>query len=107
MTTTWKTREGREIEIKDLDDFHLVNIISLLRRKGKPLAVAASWKWAFKALSYASTAPDGAAEAAEEEASRLLNHQCLDEMLSMELPIFGFLLAEAENRGLPLEGQKR
>jgi len=37
MKIIWTTKEGKEIEYKDLEDSHLLNILKLIERKAKEL----------------------------------------------------------------------
>jgi hypothetical protein len=67
----WRTKDGRKVEIKELEDNHLINILRMLKRKvveaakqhGRP-DVAKNWR------SYASTAGDQRLRFLEEEVRR-------------------------------------
>ena len=65
---TWKTKDGRQIEIKDMETSHIKNTLAMLKRKGfiSP-----------KTLSYYLFGPtpngDGANDAYEMEFNNLVN----------------------------------
>lgn len=61
----WKCKDGRELDIKDMETSHLKNAVAMLRRKG----VVTPDEY-FSCLAYACSGdtPDGAAMAAEAEA---------------------------------------
>lgn len=61
----WATREGALLRIRAMSDQHLENSIKMMERKSRERARLE----AFRADCYAETAPDGAADAAQ-EASR-------------------------------------
>jgi hypothetical protein len=46
----WKTKDGREIDLTDLEDAHLINIVKMLKRGGFVHSDTA-----MSCLSYAST----------------------------------------------------
>lgn len=88
-----------------MDDEHLVNTIRWLRRRNWAARFHISLRRAMRALSYAATAPDGAADAAHDYANGVMTEAGRDEILAEKLPVFGALLAEAENRGLDIRGR--
>ena len=93
--TTWVTREGDRIAVKDMTDDHLVNTIRFLRRNGERAKDAAM----FAALAYADSAPMYASDAAANEADRL-TEMWIDDYLLERMPTFAAMLDEAGRRGL-------
>lgn len=63
----WATREGALLRIRAMSDRHLENSIKFLERGARHRARLE----AFRADCYASTAPDGAADAAMEASSEM------------------------------------
>lgn len=61
---TWKCKDGRVLELKDIETDHLKNIIAVLRRKG---LVTMDEFLSCAAYACAGSTPDGAAMAAENE----------------------------------------
>lgn len=98
LPETWTTRDGRVIRIAEMGDSHLLNTVALLRRRNHAGVRARAWRTALRAASYATTAPDGAADAAMECAHACLRGDCDDEILAEELPEFAALLEEARRR---------
>lgn len=64
----WKCKDGRELEISDMDTAHLINAIAMLRRN-----YVVTPNEYLDCLGYAcsSDTPDGAAMAAENELSTM------------------------------------
>lgn len=60
----WRCKDGREIELHEIETGHLKNIIEMLRRKG---VVSPRVYFSCLAYSCSSDTPDGAAMAAETE----------------------------------------
>lgn len=91
MVAIWTTRDGREIPVTEMDDRHLGNAIRFVKR------AAENYRYAgLSALSYSTTAPDGAAYAAERAAD-----EAFDE--AENCAAWGRILqAEADRRGLKL-----
>ena len=56
----WKTRDGREIPIKEMGTDHLKNCVAMLRRKG---FVTPEEYFSCLAYAFSSNTPDGAAMA--------------------------------------------
>lgn len=100
LPTAWTTRDGREVRIADMKDSHLLNTIAFLRRRNRAAVRRRALRDALRAGSYASTAPDGAADAALEHASSALRGDFDDRILEEEMPVFTALLDEVYHRGL-------
>lgn len=64
----WKCKDGRIIDIKDIETDHLRNIINMLRRKG---VVTPDEYLSCLAYACSGDTPDGAAMAAEAEVDRM------------------------------------
>ena len=80
----WKTRDGREIPVGLMTDDHLKNTFKMLKRRNFQRKSTI-----LNCLAYAATAPDGAAMAAEAEASAMrYNPQAV------------YIFDEVERRGL-------
>lgn len=94
--TTWTTRDGRTIPIRDMSDSHLRNTLAFLRRNVEHYRNVE----AMRAWAYAEYAPDGAADAAEQAAYDVLDVMEDDEVLSMCVPEYTALVKEAQRRGL-------
>jgi hypothetical protein len=91
----WKTREGKEIEIKNMTDSHLMNTIKFLRRN----ANANMAKEIASAYSAASLMQGEMAIDAIERDIRIMEETSPDEYLQ-EFPIYNALIKEAEKRNL-------
>lgn len=63
--TTWKTRDGREIALREMADSHLQNTVRFLRRRGWVHTCELASMWA-----YSRDAGEFAALAVEQEADR-------------------------------------
>lgn len=94
---TWRTRDGEEVAVRDLEDSHLKNVAWLLQRRAAAYKVAL---W-FDTMGYSESAPDGAAMAAESEAEAL-DEMDPHEVALMTWPVYGEVVREAERRGLDL-----
>lgn len=68
-TDIWVTKDLRGIEPKDMEDTHLLSAIGMLVKNASYNNEVAT----LKALRYANNAPDGAADAANAEASKLMD----------------------------------
>ena len=85
----WKTRDGREVDVADMADDHLVNTLRMLRRNGFVSTSTLNFY-----LFGPSPEGDGAQLAFDRELSELMNRKPLDVMSNME--------SEAEKRGLKI-----
>jgi hypothetical protein len=95
----WIQRDGTPIEVSEMTPEHLNNALNLCRRRFGPLRDSLSSALAMQAFSYASTAPDGAALAAEESANFYLSEKGKDELLAERNYSFRELL-EAKRKEL-------
>lgn len=93
--TVWKTKDGRAIPVKELEDSHLKNVISHLRK----MALRKLEVLEYQLLAYAENAPDGAAMAAENEAGQIAEMDA-DEWLEENCKPWKALKREAERRGI-------
>lgn len=93
--TTWKTKDGIKIPIRELDDNHLKNIIAQLRRNARKQMD----RLEYELLAYADGAPDGASMAAESEAMHLVDMD-VDEWLEGNCTQWKALNKEAQRRGI-------
>ena len=84
----WKTKDGRKIPIKDLDDEHLVNIIRMLRRKKSEFL---SILYSFPATPYSY---------AEEDIDRQIDYLERTDIEGFYGELGERLLHEAHKRGL-------
>lgn len=99
----WKTKQGQEIPIKNLDDDHLLNIINMIRNHPvtKIYLERITRRTAMDMIYYLSQdPPDGAAMAVEQEISQLFDQENLDQTLAEVNKTFCALLAEASKRKL-------
>lgn len=64
----WRTKDGRKIRVSAMTDQHVLNTARFCRRQSASLM-----RDSFRAGAYASTAPDGAAMAAESEANAAMD----------------------------------
>lgn len=64
----WKCKDGRELDIKDMETNHLKNAVAMLRRKG---VVTTDEYLSCLAYACSGDTPDGAAMAAEAEFSSM------------------------------------
>lgn len=93
----WRSKDGREIPIVEMEDRHLINTIRFLRRNVLRYQCAQ-----FSAMgSYVAQAPDGAADCCESEANQLMDLSD-DDYLAHRFPSFKTMLAEASRRKLEL-----
>lgn len=67
-TDVWLTRDGRALPVREMEDTHLLSTMGML------IANTAynQQVHAYRMMDYARNAPDGAAEAADEEAAQLM-----------------------------------
>lgn len=95
---TWKTKDGRVVRVREMDDAHLMNTIAFLRRRAPLRALFL----AMNAGRYSETAPDGAAMAAEQAETELLDllDEGPDAILEQLEPAFPTMLREARRRKL-------
>lgn len=100
--TTWTTRDGRIIPIRDMTDSHLRNTLAFLRRNVEHYRNAE----AMRAWAYAEYAPDGAADAAEQSAYCVLEVMDDDEVLSECVSAYPALVTEAQRRGFEEVGRE-
>ena len=77
----WKCKDGRELDIKDMETNHLKNAIAMLRRKG---VVTTDEYLSCLAYACSGDTPDGAAMAAEAEVDRMKPWKGL-EVMEVEL----------------------
>lgn len=73
----WKCKDGRELDVKDMETSHLKSTIALLRRKG---AVTLGEYLSCLAYACSKDTPDGAAMAAEAEVNGMRPWSGLDIM---------------------------
>lgn len=85
--TTWVTREGKRIAVKDMSDAHLLNAIAYIRRTA-PLQFIRS----LDAI--------GMSDAAEIALGTEFEDLDDDDYAALQCPTFKTMLAEAEQRGL-------
>lgn len=112
MTMTWRTRDGREIPISDMDDEHLLRTIFMLRANARRYVLALCMQ-ELGALSRARAmlTGDAALDAIDSEVNEFMNTPDM-ELLERQ-PLMRALLKEAEARGfevppalpLPVEEQ--
>lgn len=102
LPSTWTMRDGTVIPISEMDDSHLFNAIAFLRRRNRAAVRCMAWQNALSAARYASTAPDGAADAAMGCVEPTLRGDHDDEILAERLGAFAALLNEARRRGLKI-----
>jgi len=97
----WKCKDGREIDIKDMEASHLKNAIAMLRRKG---VVTTDEFLSCLAYACSGDTPDGAAMAAETEVDRMKPWKGLN---IMEDELARRPQGEVPNVGLALNGALR
>lgn len=100
--TTWTTRDGRTILIRDMTDRHLRNTLAFMRRNVEHYRNAE----ALHAWAYAEYAPDGAAGAAEQAAYFVLEVMDDDDVLKECVPAYPALVKEAQRRGFKEVGRE-
>ena len=100
--TTWTTRDGRTIPIRDMTDRHLRNTLAFLRRNVEQYRNAE----ALRAWAYSEYAPDGAAYAAEQAAHFVLDVMDDDDVLQECVPEYPALVKEAQCRGFEEVGRE-
>ena len=95
---TWKTKEGRTIKIRDLEDSHLVNIIRFIRVR------AGSFKEALisEAYSFASMLHGDMAQFAADQDINSMYEEPAEDLIE-ETPLFQALIKEAKKRKLKVE----
>ena len=104
MSDAWTTRDGRNVNVSDMTDSHLINTIRMLRKNAPSLA----YRLLRDMDRYAASAPDGAADCVAMESDLLFDRllemyrsvDARDKYLSNSIPQWGDLLREAERRGL-------
>lgn len=104
----WRTRDGREIPIEEMEDGHVLNTIRFLHRNAEMIRFGY-----FVRVYWSSPQPngDGAQMAVDEECQRWAQ-LCDVDMLKRAVPQYVMLLLEATKRGLnvatviPLEATK-
>src|SRR6185295_6311413 len=89
----WKTRDGLQVEISEMDDSHLANTIAFLEKRAADINYNA---W-LKMDQYAADAPDGAAMAVEREMDTLAEMEDL-EALAIVCPPYAAMIAERRRR---------
>lgn len=95
MKKTWTTRDGRKINVRDMTDQHIQNTLSYFRKREQILRL----KTASRMQRYIDQAPDGAADACEQELCKL-EHCNSNEFLCAIVPELANVLAEARRRKL-------
>lgn len=93
----WVTRDKRVILISAMADSHLLNTIRFLRRR----TVVYQMSELSRMGCYIANASDGAADACESEAFRIMQLDG-DEYLRYRFGCFRVMLAEARMRGLTI-----
>lgn len=93
----WRTREGVEIPVRELETRHLVNILRYgVRQHTEREEIV---ECAFSALAYSGSAPDGASMAAERAAND--GFRIAGRMADpTRLAVWPHIVAECKRRGL-------
>lgn len=91
----WRTKDGRVILIREMDDSHLLNTIRFLRRN----VTRYQLETLEPMFHYAADAPDGAAMAVEMEIAHI-SDMSDDDFLAARFPVFVDMLAQVKGRGL-------
>ena len=103
LPTTWTTRDGRALAIKEMDDQHLVNTIRMLQRNVKVVRFRAEITMIrrYEAL-LSGIQGEHAREAADAEIDMQIDQmvQTSDFAWLKEIPVFRALTREAKKRGL-------
>lgn len=77
--THWQTRDGRLLDPEEMETSHIRNALNMLIRVGRRAYLERamnSHRWSLDALAYASSAPDGAAMAAESASEEFSEDFC-------------------------------
>lgn len=93
--TTWKCKDGKFVQIKEMGDSHLVNSIALLRKSYRRICLAGALA---ADSAYPDGEPDGAAMVAESEARYLFEEAETQEDIAERWPIYGALDKEVKRR---------
>lgn len=97
-TDVWLTKDGRAIEVKKMEDTHLLKTIGLLIKN----TAYNQQVHAMRMMNYANSGPDGAAAAADEEATQLMEASRDDIILATgkNFPVIHTMAGEVIKRGL-------
>lgn len=94
--TTWVTKDGERIPVREMSDSHLVNTIQYLRRNAQIQLMEST----LAIGQYLSDDPPDGAWLAATAAEHDLNGMDADEFALEAYPTFAAMLKEAEQRGL-------
>lgn len=94
--TTWVTKDGERIPVREMNDSHLVNTIQYLRRIAQIQLIEST----LAIGQYLSDDPPDGAWLAVIAAEHDLNDMNADEFALEAYPTFAAMLKEAEQRGL-------
>ena len=103
--TIWKTRDGREIPIREMEDAHLLNTVRYLRRCAPEMQLARSLQFDIAA----SRMGGEMARLCLEQDAAAVDRMQPDDFLQEVVPQFRAMLEELCRRGLtaPQEGRSR
>lgn len=94
----WKTKEGETINIKDLEDSHLINIINLMKKTAEKVRIAEL------DAAYSCGEPSGEmASMCFESGINQLHESTTIEILENFVPKSRYILNEARKRGIKIE----